>query len=251
MKKITSFLLALGLYALLFYFVYTNALEKEFNFSIYKQYYRVILNGWFTTLAISAVSLVLALFVGLLLYVMHISKFKVLYYLSEIHKTMIFGTPLVVIAMVAYYYIGNAFKVDSKFWIGSITLSLYIGAYIADIYKGAIESIHSNQWQTAKMFGFTRYQTYRYIIFPQVITSILPPLAGQFAMTIKSSALLAYLATDEFLNTIKTVQSISFRYPEGFIIVTIGYLIMTIPLILLVRLLEKKLNYKVSHEFED
>lgn len=251
MKKITSFLLALGLYALLFYFVYTNALEKEFNFSIYKQYYRVILNGWFTTLAISAVSLVLALFVGLMLYVMHISKFKVLYYLSEIHKTMIFGTPLVVIAMVAYYYIGNAFKVDSKFWIGSITLSLYIGAYIADIYKGAIESIHSNQWQTAKMFGFTRYQTYRYIIFPQVITSILPPLAGQFAMTIKSSALLAYLATDEFLNTIKTVQSISFRYPEGFIIVTIGYLIMTIPLILLVRLLEKKLNYKVSHEFED
>lgn len=251
MKKITSFLLALGLYALLFYFVYTNALEKEFNFSIYKQYYRVILNGWFTTLAISAVSLVLALFVGLVLYVMHISKFKVLYYLSEIHKTMIFGTPLVVIAMVAYYYIGNAFNVDSKFWVGSITLSLYIGAYIADIYKGAIESIHSNQWQTAKMFGFTRYQTYRYIIFPQVITSILPPTAGQLAMTIKSSALLAYLATDEFLNTIKTVQSISFRYPEGFIIVTIGYLIMTIPLILLVRILEKKLNYKVSHEFED
>lgn len=251
MKKITSFLLALGLYALLFYFVYTNALEKEFNFSIYKQYYRVILNGWFTTVAISAVSLVMALFVGLLLYVMHISKFKVLYYLSEIHKTMIFGTPLVVLAMVAYYYIGNAFNVDSKFWIGSITLALYIGAYIADIYKGAVESIHSNQWQTARMFGFTRYQTYRYIIFPQVITSILPPLAGQFAMTIKSSALLAYMATDEFLNTIKTVQSISFRYPEGFIIVTVGYLIMTIPLIMLVRLLEKKLNYKVSHEFDN
>jgi len=251
MKKITSFLLALGLYGILFYFVYTNALEKEFNFSIYKQYYRVILNGWFTTLAISAVSLILALVVGLLLYIMHISKFKVLYYLSEIHKTMIFGTPLVVLAMVAYYYIGNAFNLDSKFWIGSITLSLYIGAYIADIYKGAIESIHSNQWQTAKMFGFTRYQTYRYIIFPQVITSILPPLAGQFAMTIKSSALLAYMATDEFLNTIKTVQSISFRYPEGFIIVTVGYLVMTIPLILLVRILEKKLNYKVSHEFED
>ena len=251
MKKITSFLLALGLYAMLFYFVTTNALEKEFNFSIYNQYYRVILNGWFTTLAISAVSLVLALFVGLLLYVMHISRFKVLYYLSEIHKTMIFGTPLVVLAMVAYYYIGNAFNVDSKFWIGSITLALYIGAYLADIYKGAIESIHSNQWQTAKMFGFTRYQTYRYIIFPQVITSILPPLAGQFAMTIKSSALLAYMATDEFLNTIKTVQSISFRYPEGFIIVTVGYLIMTIPLILLVRFLENKLNYKVSHEFEN
>jgi len=156
----------------------------------------------------------------------------------------------VVIAIIAYYYIGNAFNVDSKFWIGSLTLALYIGAYIADIYKGAIESIHINQWQTAKMFGFSRYQTYRYIVFPQVITTILPPLAGQFAMTIKSSALLAYMSTDEFLNAIQTVQSISFRYPEGFLIVTVGYLILTIPLILLVRYLEKKFDYKVNHEFE-
>lgn len=250
MKKTLSFLVAFGLYGLLFYFVYTNALEKTIDFSVYQQYYRVILNGWLTTLSISAVSLILALFVGLMLYLMHESRNKVLHYLAEIHKTIIFGTPLVVIAIIAYYYIGNAFNVDSKFWVGALTLALYIGAYIADIYKGAIESIHINQWQTAKMFGFSRYQTYRYIVFPQVITTILPPLAGQFAMTIKSSALLAYMSTDEFLNAIQTVQSISFRYPEGFFIVTVGYLILTIPLILLVRYLEKKFNYKVTHEFE-
>ncbi len=250
MKKILSFLAALGVYGILFYFVYTNALEKTIDFSVYRQYYRVILNGWLTTLSISAVSLILALFVGLMLYLMHESRIKVLHYLAEIHKTIIFGTPLVVIAIIAYYYIGDAFNVDSKFWVGSLTLALYIGAYIADIYKGAIESIHINQWQTAKMFGFSRYQTYRYIVFPQVITTILPPLAGQFAMTIKSSALLAYMSTDEFLNAIQTVQSISFRYPEGFLVVTVGYLILTIPLILLVRYLEKKFDYKVSHEFK-
>jgi len=251
MRKIISFFSALGLYAIFFWFVSTSALEKTIDFTIYKQYYRVILNGWITTLTISAVSLVLALFVGLVLYFMRESKLKIFVYLSEIHKTIIFGTPLVVIAIIAYYYIGNAFNIDSKFWIGALTLALYIGAYIADIYKGAIESIHINQWQTAKMFGFTRYQTYRYIVFPQVITSILPPLAGQFAMTIKSSALLAYMSTDEFLNAIQTVQSISFRYPEGFLIVTMGYLVLTIPLILLVRMLEKKLNYKVNHEIEN
>lgn len=251
MKKIFSIVAAGALYALLFYIVYSNALEKSLDFSVYQRYYRVILSGWFTTIAISGVSLVFALLVGLALYLMKVSRFDVLRYLAEIHKTIIFGTPLVVIAMVAYYYIGNAFRVDSRFWIGTMTLSLYIGAYISDIYKGAVESIHPNQWQTAKMFGFTKYQTYRYIVFPQVMTSILPPLAGQFAMTIKSSALLAYMATDEFLNANQTVQSISFRYPEGFIIIAIGYLILTIPLILLVRSLEKKLNYKVSHEFEN
>ncbi|MDW7660861.1 MAG: amino acid ABC transporter permease [Bacillota bacterium] len=245
MKKKLSFAAAILIYIMFYIFIAMSALEKSIDFSAYQSYYRVILNGWFTTIAISFVALVMAIFVGLILYLMRESKFAVLYYISEIHKTIIFGTPLVVIAIIAYYYIGNAFNVDSKFWVGAITLALYIGAYIADIYKGAVEAIHVNQWQTAKMFGFTRYQTYRYVVFPQVITGILPPLAGQFTMTIKSSALLAYMATDEFLNTIKTVQSISYRYPEGFIIVTIGYLILTIPLIMLVRMLEKKLNYKV------
>ena len=117
MKRLLGFITALGLYGILFYFVFTNALEKEINFDVYIKYRKVILNGWVTTLSISAVSLGLALFVGLLLYLMRESKFKVLYYLSEIHKTFIFGTPLVVIAMVAYYYIGDAFNVDSKFWV--------------------------------------------------------------------------------------------------------------------------------------
>lgn len=245
MKKKLSFAVAILIYITFYIFIAMSALEKSIDFSVYQSYYKVILNGWLMTIGISAVSLIMAIFVGLILYLMRESRFAVLYYIAEIHKTFIFGTPLVVIAMIAYYYIGDAFNVDSKFWVGAITLALYIGAYIADIYKGAVEAIHVNQWQTAKMFGFTRYQTYRYVVFPQVITGILPPLAGQLTMTIKSSALLAYMATDEFLNTIKTVQSISFKYPEGFIIIIIGYLILTVPLIMLVRMLEKKLNYKV------
>ncbi|OJV63151.1 MAG: hypothetical protein BGO41_10665 [Clostridiales bacterium 38-18] len=248
MKKILSFLAAIAVYVLLFYFVSSRALEKTTDYSVYLNYWRVILDGWLTTIAISVVSLILALVIGLVLYLMTVSKWRVLKYLSEIHKTIIFGTPLIVIAVIAYYYIGDAFNIDSKFWVGSLTLGLYIGAYISDIYKGAIESIHQNQWQTAKMFGFTKYQTYRYIVFPQVMTSILPPLAGQFAMTIKSSALLAYMSTNEFLNSIQTIQSISFRYPEGFLIIAVGYLILTVPLIFMVRTLEKRLNYKVAYE---
>lgn len=245
MKKTASFLAALALYLLLFYFVGIRALNKPLDFSVYERYSKVIWMGWLQTIAISVTSVVLALFVGLMLYLMHESKFKVLRYLSEIHKTIIFGTPLLVIAIVSYYYVGFAFGVESKFWIGVITLSLYIGAYIADIYKGAIESIHQNQWQAAKMFGFNRYQTYRYIIFPQVVMTILPPLAGQFALTIKGSALLSYMATSEFLNSVNTVMAVSFAYPEGFIILAVGYLIITIPIIRLIRHLEDSLNYRM------
>lgn len=244
-KKIMSFMAALGLYLAFYYYVGTKAIHKPLDFTVYGQYSKLIFKGWIQTITISICSVILALVVGLILYLMHESRFRTLRYIAEIHKTIIFGTPLLVVAIVSYYYIGYAFGMDSKFWIGVITLSLYIGAYIADIYKAAIESIHMNQWQAAKMFGFTKYQTYRYIIFPQVVMTILPPLAGQFALTIKGSALLSYMATSEFLNSVNTVMAVSFAYPEGFLILAVGYLIITIPVIRLIRYLEDKLNYKV------
>ncbi len=245
MKKLMSFIVAICLYLGLYYFVMERSIQKKLDFTVYQAYGKVILKGWLQTIAISIFAVILALLVGLVLYMMHESRFLVLRYLAEIHKTIIFGTPLLVVAIVAYYYIGYAFGLDSKFWIGVITLALYIGAYIADIYKGAIESIHMNQWQAAKMFGFSKFQTYRYIIFPQVVMTILPPLAGQFALTIKGSALLSYMATSEFLNSVNTVMAVSFAYPEGFIILAVGYLIITVPIIRLIRHLEDRLNYKV------
>lgn len=244
MKKILNYSVALTIYAMFLLLVYKLTVGNPLDFTKYEAYKSVIFKGWITTITISVVSLILALVIGLIIYFMQISRFGVISAIAGIHKTIVFGTPLPVLSMVAFYYIGNAFSITSKFWVGVVTLGLYIGAYIADIYKAAIEAIHPNQWQTAKMFGFTKYQTYRYVIFPQVVTGILPPLAGQFAMTIKSSAILAYLATDEFFNTIRTVQSLSFKYLEGFIIVTIGYLLLTVPLIALVRYLESRLKFR-------
>lgn len=245
MKKTLSFIVALIIYVVFFGYVIYKFNARPLAFDDFIYYRTVILKGWLNTILISLLSILLSLFVGLILYLMEESRFKVLFYMSEIHKTIIFSTPLLVIAIIAYYYIGNAFNIDSKFLVGVITLGFYIAAYVSDIYKGAIESIHQNQWQAAKMFGFTKYQTYRYIIFPQVFKSILPPLAGQFALTIKGSALLSYMSTSEYLNAINQIMTINFRYTEGFIVIILGYWIITVPLILLVRKLEKTVNYKV------
>lgn len=242
MKKVFWYGIAFFCYAFLFWYILNRSVGSALDFSAYYTYRKVVFQGFLTTLSISFVSLILALIVGLVLYAMMISRFVFFNALANIHKNIIFGTPLVVIAIVGYYYIGFAFNLNSKYWVGVVTLGLYIGAYVSDIYKAAIEAIHPNQWQAAQMLGFTKLQTYRYIILPQVMSSILPPLAGQFALTIKSSALLSYMATDEFLNAVKTVQAVTFRYSEGFIIVSVGYLLITIPLIALVRTLENKLQ---------
>lgn len=244
MKKVFSFIAALLLYLLFYYYIMTT-LNEPLDFTEYFKYRSVIFSGWINTIIISGLAVFFSLFVGLVLYLMQESKSKILFYIAEIHKTIIFGTPLLVLAIVSYYYIGSAFGIRSKFWVGVVMLALYIGAYICDIYKGAIESIHINQWQAATMFGFNKYQTYRYIIFPQVVKSILPPLAGQFALTVKGSALLAYMATSEYLNSIQVVQSATYQIPEGLVIVTIGYLLITVPLIITIRKLEQKAKYEV------
>lgn len=244
-KKIIAFMIALMMYGAFFNYVLTKNVGRDLDFSAYAAFGGVIFRGWMTTVLISLLSVVLALFVGLLLYLMEQTNFSVLHYLAVIHKNIIFGTPLLVIAIVSYYYVGNAFSIQSKIWVGTITLGFYIGAYISDIYKGAIESIHINQWQTAKMFGFTKYQTYRYIVFPQVVMSILPPLAGQFALTIKGSALLSYMGTAEYFNQVNAIIANTLRSAEGFVLLAVGYLLLTVPLIKLVRYLEIKLNYKV------
>jgi len=243
--KPLNFAIGLLLYFALFYFVLTT-LKIKLDFGIYFEYRNLLLKGWFRTIQVSAIGVTLSLIVGLILYFMSQTKsIPILPIVAEIHKTVIFSTPLIVIAIMAYYFIGNAFGFESRMFIGVVTLGLYIGAYIADIYKGAIESIHVNQWQTAKMFGFSKYQTYRYIIFPQVLKSILPPLAGQFALTIKGSALLSFMGLNEFLNEVNVVQAISYKAIEGYILLSIGYWIITIPLIMAVRHFEEKLHVRV------
>lgn len=237
-------ILALIIYVGFFVFVVKKTVGNKLNFDIYIKYSQVIAKGWVTTIVVSLAALILSLLFGMIIYAMEKSKITVLEYLAKFHKSLIFGVPLLVIIIASYYYIGDAFKIKSKFFIGIVTLGLYIGAYIADIYRGAVESVHDRQWQAAKMFGFTKYQTYRHIIFPQVLMTILPPLTGQLALLIKGSALLSYMAFDEFFNVISTVQASTYAYAEGFVIAGIGYLIMTVPLLCLIRVLEKKINYR-------
>ena len=240
MKKIVSFAAAISLYLLFFAYVMYKSLNRDLNFSDYQLYSNVIIKGWFTTVFISLVSISLSLVIGLIIYLMQESRFKVLHYIAEIHKTLVFATPLLVIAIVAYYYIGNSFGIKSKLIIGSLTLGFYISAYISDIYKGAIESIHINQWQAAKMFGFTKYQTYRYIIFPQVITRILPPLTGQFASLIKDSSLLGVIAIRDLTKATREAVTSSLQPFELWFLCAILYLVLTFAFSMFVQYLERK-----------
>jgi polar amino acid transport system permease protein len=123
-----------------------------------------------------------------------------------------------------------------------IILTLYNSAYISEIYRGGIESIPEGQWEAAEVFGFSKLQTYRHIILPQVLKNILPLLTVQLALLVKSTALLSYMAVNEFFNTMMGINANTFAYIEGYLVLALGYLIITILISLAIKYMEQKLQ---------
>jgi polar amino acid transport system permease protein len=100
------------------------------------------------------------------------------------------------------------------------------------------------QWESGRAIGFTRLQIYRHVVFPQAIRKILPPLAGQFASIIKDSSLLSVLGIGEFTLAASEVNSFTFGVFESYIIVTAGYLILTLPILLWTQSMERHSRYE-------
>ena len=228
-------------YLLLVLFVHYR-IPYAYKWSSITKYYPMIIKGWGQTILLTIVSLFFSLVVGLILFFMKKSSLTCLKYISKVFNELMFGTPLLVLVVILHYLVGTAFGVNNKFVSAVIILTSYNSAYISEIYRGGIEAIPDGQWKAAKVFGFNEYQTYRYIIIPQVVKSILPPLTGQLALLVKSTALLSYMAVNEFFNTIMGVNSNTFAYIEGYVVLAIGYLIITIPISLSIKYMERKLQ---------
>ena len=120
---------------------------------------------------------------------------------------------------------------------------LFRSAYVSEIIRAGIESINKTQIETARSLAFTKVQTYRYVILPQVVKRVMPPLAGQFASLIKDSSLLSIIAVNEFTKNVQEVDSLTFSPIENYCILAVGYLILTYPISHLSKYLERRFNY--------
>jgi polar amino acid transport system permease protein len=127
--------------------------------------------------------------------------------------------------------------------MGVLILSLFAGAYVAEIIRGGLESIPSAQLETARSLCFTRGQTYRYIIIPQLSRIVLPPLTGQFASLVKDSSLLSFIAVNEFTKVVMEADSLNFATFENYILLAVGYMLITLPISWLTKRLERKMYY--------
>ncbi len=199
----------------------------------------LLLRGLVLTLEISVLSIILGIIIGLITGLARLSSNPAPKWLAIGYIELIRGTPLLVQIYIFYFFVGQVFSLSS-FWAGVLALSFFAGAYVAEIIRAGIQSIHKGQMEAARSLGMNYYLAMRYIILPQAFKRILPPLAGQFISLIKDSSLVGVIALVELTRAGREIGTSTFNYFEVFFTVAALYLILTFTLSMLVQFLERR-----------
>jgi polar amino acid transport system permease protein len=238
-----NFALALLLLGLIFCFSF-HQLRYHWGWESVWQYRRLFLQGWWVTVWISVAALGLSTAIGLFFALARRSRFLPLRYFGKIYVELVRGTPLLVQILIFFYVVADAFGVQNRYLVGVLVLSFFEGAYISEILRAGIESIGKSQLESARAVGFTRAQTYRYVVFPQALRQTLPPMAGQFVSLIKDSSLLSIISINEFALSAQQVNAFTYSTLESYLPLAVGYWILTLPISLWTRRLEKRMRYE-------
>jgi len=198
-----------------------------------------LIRGLLLTLKISGISLVLSFFLGLGTALLRLSGSVTGKLLARGYLELIRNTPLLVQLFVMYFIVGPIFDLD-RFMSAVLALSLFEGAYASEIFRAGIVSIQKGQWDACHSLGLSMLDTYRYVILPQAIRRILPPLTNQAVALVKDSALVSLVALEDLTQQARITIAQTFLAFEIWFVVAAIYLIITVSLSFLVRYLEKR-----------
>jgi polar amino acid transport system permease protein len=200
----------------------------------------VLMIGFVLTLKISIVSIIFGVIIGTAVGIARLSKEPITRFISLGYVELIRNTPLLVQIYIIYFFVGSLLRL-SAFTAGAAALSIFAGAYVAEIVRAGIQSIHKGQMEAARSLGMTYAQAMRHIILPQAFKRIIPPLAGQFISLIKDSSLVSVIALADL--TFQAQQAVARTYYAFEIYFTVAflYLIMTFTLSMATQYIERRL----------
>ncbi|MEZ0387634.1 MAG: amino acid ABC transporter permease, partial [Verrucomicrobium sp.] len=167
----------------------------------------LILKGWGLTMFISACALFLSVPLALLLMAGQRSGWIPVRQFSRACVEIVRGSPLLVLLLLGYYGVANALGVTTPTPAGVVILALFHASYLSEIFRGAWESIGASQLEAARAVGFSRGQTWRFVIFPQALRRALPGTAGQMVSLIKDSSLLTIIGVEELTQMVRAANA--------------------------------------------
>lgn len=202
-----------------------------------------VLNGLWVTLKISFFAAILTFIIGIVIALMKLSSYQFMKDIATVYITVIRGTPLLVQIFLFYFIVANIFELE-RFVAGVLALGIFFGAYMAEILRGAIQSIDKGQLEAANSLGISNFQAMRHIILPQAFKRALPTLVGEMIALVKDSSLVSVISITDLTKVGKEIVANTFSPFETWIVIALVYLSITSLLSLLGHKLEKKMQAK-------
>ena len=238
-SKSVSYALALGVFVLFGTFVVLNQ-RRPFQLSAVLPFAANIRSGFINTIEISIIGLIGSVVLGFIFYLLTTAKLNFFRAFTDVFTEIIYGTPLLVMIMIMAFVIGPAFGSFNRQLFGLLGIIIYITPYMTNIFKSAFASIGAEQYMAMDLFGFNGFQRYRYIIIPQVVRILMPPMMNNFSLIIKGSALLNVISYRELFFEVAQMTNTNFRFVEGFIVMWGLYLLLTIPLSQVTKYIDRR-----------
>ncbi|MCL9970117.1 MULTISPECIES: amino acid ABC transporter permease [Anoxybacillus] len=213
----------------------------DFRFNIIVEYAPFFLKGVLWTIGLSLIGILFGTILGLAIGLGKMVQNRLVRLPFDWYVHFFRGTPLFVQILLIHFGVMPMFTAQPNPLVsGAISLSLNAAAYIAEIFRAGIQSIDRGQMEAARSLGMTHVQAMRYIILPQAIKRMIPPLGNEFVVLIKDSSLAAIIAAPELMYWGRAMQGQYYRVWEPYLTVALIYLVLTLSLSKLLHRLERR-----------
>ena len=211
------------------------------DFELIEKALPILLLGAGVTIEITAVSVFIGFCIGLFVGIARICKVKVLRILAAIYADCIRGTPLLVQIFLIYFALPIVTGPRVEPFVAAVAAcGINSGAYVSEIFRAGIQAIDVGQMEAGRSLGLSWWQTMYYIILPQAVRNILPPLGNEFIAMLKDSSLVSVIGFEELTRRGQLIIAQTYGSFEIWSTVAVLYLIMTLAISRVVAMLEKK-----------
>lgn len=259
-RVLQSTAVSIGIYLVVVGFIISSAYNGSQAMGYNWQWYRVpqyfytlsddgfqwgeISIGLVKTIELSLLAFALSVVLGLAIALLRLSELVVGKGMAVIFLEIVRNMPLLVLLYLFYYVLGPIFELD-RFWASILCLGVYHGAMVSEIFRAGINAVPKGQWEGARSIGMSTPQVYRFVVMPQSVRFMLPPLTGEAVNMIKSSAIVSVIAVAELTTIGRNIISDTFMSFEIWFTIALVYLIVTLILSIGVSFVERHYAVKV------
>ncbi len=195
------------------------------------------------TLLLSTIAFIFGGIAGFCLMLMRISPFRPLKYISWVYLEIVQGTPLLIQFLLAFFGV-SILGIDISPWMAAtLALTAFTSAFLGDIWRGAVESIPTGQWEASKALSMNYFQQLGLVILPQAVRRSIAPTVGFLAQVIKGTSLASAIGFVELLRSATNITNVTFEPFFVYLVTAIVYFAICFPISVASRKLEKSLAY--------